>query len=148
MYIILLNKRRFDQISFSGRSGTRWRYGVPKWYENFLLRLAWYTTTIICLETCIFISNSRIKLFTETKGLWRQKRNFEAGGGFSSHRKLFSGDRCRTDAAMGGVISFSSGISPTCTLGVPAKCLLIKQRTKWYSRWWNASNKKGFERRM
>jgi len=33
MYIILLNKLRFDQISFSGRSGTRWQYEVPKWYE-------------------------------------------------------------------------------------------------------------------
>jgi len=34
MYIILLNKRRFDQISCcSGRSGTRWQYEVPKWYE-------------------------------------------------------------------------------------------------------------------
>jgi len=33
MYIILLNKSRFDQIRCSGRSGTRWKYGVPKWYE-------------------------------------------------------------------------------------------------------------------
>jgi len=33
MYIILLNKLRFDQIGCSERSGTRWQYGVPKWYE-------------------------------------------------------------------------------------------------------------------
>jgi len=33
MYIILLNKLRFDQISCSGRSGTRWQYEVSKWYE-------------------------------------------------------------------------------------------------------------------
>jgi len=33
MYISLLNKQRFDQISCSGRSGTRWQYGVSKWYE-------------------------------------------------------------------------------------------------------------------
>jgi len=33
MYIILLNKLRFDQISCSGRSGTCWQYTVPKWYE-------------------------------------------------------------------------------------------------------------------
>jgi len=33
MYIILLNKLRFNQISCSGKSGTRWQYGVPKWYE-------------------------------------------------------------------------------------------------------------------
>jgi len=30
MYIILLNKLRFDQINCFGRSGTHWRYGVPK----------------------------------------------------------------------------------------------------------------------
>jgi len=28
MYIILLNKLRFDQISCSERIGTRWEYGV------------------------------------------------------------------------------------------------------------------------
>jgi len=33
MYIILLNKQRFDQISCSGRSGTRWQYEVSKRYE-------------------------------------------------------------------------------------------------------------------
>jgi len=33
MYIIILNTTRFDQISCSGRSGTRWQYGLPKWYE-------------------------------------------------------------------------------------------------------------------
>jgi len=33
MYIYLLNKVRLDQISCSGRSGTRWQYGEPKWYE-------------------------------------------------------------------------------------------------------------------
>jgi len=33
MYIILLNKLRFDQISFCGRRGTSWQYGVPKWHE-------------------------------------------------------------------------------------------------------------------
>jgi len=33
MYVVLLNKLRFDQISCSWRSGTRWQYGVPKWYE-------------------------------------------------------------------------------------------------------------------
>jgi len=33
MYIILLNKLRFDQNSCFGRSGKRWQYGVPKWYE-------------------------------------------------------------------------------------------------------------------
>jgi len=33
MYIILLNKLRFDQISCSGRSGTHWQYEVSKWYE-------------------------------------------------------------------------------------------------------------------
>jgi len=33
MHIILLNKLRFDQISWSGRSGTRWQYTVPKWNE-------------------------------------------------------------------------------------------------------------------
>jgi len=33
MYIILLNKLRFDQISCSGKSNTHWRYEVPKWYE-------------------------------------------------------------------------------------------------------------------
>jgi len=33
MYIILLNKLRLGQISCSGRSGTRWQYGVPKWYK-------------------------------------------------------------------------------------------------------------------
>jgi len=32
MYIILLKKLSFDQIS-SGRNSTRWQYGVPKWYE-------------------------------------------------------------------------------------------------------------------
>jgi len=31
--IIHLSKLRFDQISCSGRSGTRWQYGVPEWYE-------------------------------------------------------------------------------------------------------------------
>jgi len=30
MYIILLNEPRFDQISCSGRSGTRWHTGCPK----------------------------------------------------------------------------------------------------------------------
>jgi len=30
MYIILLNKLRFDQIGCSGRSGTLSEYGVPK----------------------------------------------------------------------------------------------------------------------
>jgi len=34
MDIILLNKQRFDQISCSGRSGTGWQYGMPKWYKN------------------------------------------------------------------------------------------------------------------
>ena len=29
----LLNKLKFDKISFSGRRGTRWQYGVPKWYD-------------------------------------------------------------------------------------------------------------------
>jgi len=33
MYIIPLNKLRFDQISCSGRSGTRWQYGVSELYE-------------------------------------------------------------------------------------------------------------------
>jgi len=33
MYIILQNELRIDQISCSGRSGTRWQYGVTKWYE-------------------------------------------------------------------------------------------------------------------
>jgi len=33
MYVILVNKQRFDQICYPGRSGTRWQYGVPKWYE-------------------------------------------------------------------------------------------------------------------
>jgi len=33
MYIMLLTKLRFDQISCSGRSGTRWQYEVSKWYE-------------------------------------------------------------------------------------------------------------------
>jgi len=33
MYTFLLNKLRFNQISCSGSSGTRWQYGVPKWYE-------------------------------------------------------------------------------------------------------------------
>jgi len=33
MYVILLNKLKFDQINYSGRSGMRWQYGVPKWYE-------------------------------------------------------------------------------------------------------------------
>jgi len=33
MHIILLNILRLDQISCSGRSGTRWQYGLPKWYE-------------------------------------------------------------------------------------------------------------------
>jgi len=33
MLIILLNKLRVDQISCSRRSGTRWQYGVLKWYE-------------------------------------------------------------------------------------------------------------------
>jgi len=33
MYIILLNKLRFDQTSCSGKSNTHWRYEVPKWYE-------------------------------------------------------------------------------------------------------------------
>ena len=33
MYVILLKKLRLDQISCSGRSGTRSQYGVPKWYE-------------------------------------------------------------------------------------------------------------------
>jgi len=33
MHAILLNQLRFDQISCSGRSGTRWQYGVLKWYE-------------------------------------------------------------------------------------------------------------------
>jgi len=33
MYIIFLNKLRLDQISCSGRNGTRWQYGVPKWHE-------------------------------------------------------------------------------------------------------------------
>jgi len=33
MYIILLKKLRFDQISCPGRSGTRWQCGVPKWYD-------------------------------------------------------------------------------------------------------------------
>jgi len=30
---MLLNKQRFDQSSCSGKSGTRWPYRVPKWYE-------------------------------------------------------------------------------------------------------------------
>jgi len=29
MYVVLLNKLRFDQISCSWRRGTRWQYGVP-----------------------------------------------------------------------------------------------------------------------
>jgi len=33
MHIFLLNKLRFDQISCSERSGTRWQYEVPKRYE-------------------------------------------------------------------------------------------------------------------
>jgi len=33
MYIILLNKLRFDQNSCSRRSATRWPYGVLKRYE-------------------------------------------------------------------------------------------------------------------
>jgi len=33
MYIILLNKVRFYQISCSGRSGTLQQYRVSKWYE-------------------------------------------------------------------------------------------------------------------
>jgi len=33
MYVILLNKLRFDQISYSGRSGTRWQYEMSKWYK-------------------------------------------------------------------------------------------------------------------
>jgi len=33
MYIILLNKLRFDQISCSGRSCARWQYTVPEWNE-------------------------------------------------------------------------------------------------------------------
>jgi len=33
MYIILLNKLRCNKISGSGRIGTRWQYGVSKWYE-------------------------------------------------------------------------------------------------------------------
>jgi len=33
VYIILLTKLRLDQISCSGRSGTRWQYEVPEWYE-------------------------------------------------------------------------------------------------------------------
>jgi len=33
MYNILLNELRFDQISCSGRSVTRWQHGVHKWYE-------------------------------------------------------------------------------------------------------------------
>jgi len=33
MYIIVLNKLRFDQISCSGRSGMHWQYGLPTWYE-------------------------------------------------------------------------------------------------------------------
>jgi len=33
MYIILLNKLSFDQMSCSERSGPRWQYRVPKWYE-------------------------------------------------------------------------------------------------------------------
>jgi len=33
MYIILLNKLKFDQISCSVRSGTRWQYEVSRWYE-------------------------------------------------------------------------------------------------------------------
>jgi len=33
MYIIFLNKLRLHQISCSGRGGTHWQYGVPKWYE-------------------------------------------------------------------------------------------------------------------
>jgi len=33
MYVILLSKLRFDQINYSGRSGTCWQFGVPKWYE-------------------------------------------------------------------------------------------------------------------
>jgi len=33
MYVIPLNKLRFDQINYSGRSGTRWQFGVPEWCE-------------------------------------------------------------------------------------------------------------------
>jgi len=33
MYVIFLNKLRFDQINYSARSGTCWQYEVPKWYE-------------------------------------------------------------------------------------------------------------------
>jgi len=31
--IVLMSKLRIDEISCSGRSGTRWQYGVPKWYD-------------------------------------------------------------------------------------------------------------------
>jgi len=57
MYIILLNKLRFDLINYSGRSGTRWQYGVPKWYEIVkrlgtpgLKQLAY--SKFMCLEKC------------------------------------------------------------------------------------------------
>jgi len=53
MYIILLNKLRFDQIGCSGRSDTRWQYGMPKWYEivkrlgapGLQERARWYTSS-------------------------------------------------------------------------------------------------------
>ena len=32
VFVILLSKLRFDQISCSARSGTCWQYKVPKWY--------------------------------------------------------------------------------------------------------------------
>ena len=68
MYIILLNKLWFDQISCSGKSNTHWRYEVPKWYEILeRLRTSGFnakTLVIDVVENWYLINVSRAWLST------------------------------------------------------------------------------------
>jgi len=64
MYVILLNKLRFDQISCSGRSGTRWQYGVLKWYE-ILKRLG--TPAVVMVSHLAFLQQHYIRTLDRVK---------------------------------------------------------------------------------
>jgi len=67
MYIILLNKLRFDQISFSGRSGTRWQYGMPEWYEIVKVGNPCLRGNSGCNKCALLTS---VLLFTQYKTTW------------------------------------------------------------------------------
>jgi len=84
MYFILLNKLRLDQITCSGRSGTRCQHGVPKWYA-IVKRLG--TPAIHQLDCLIFESKTH-----ETSGFAPQSRTKTLNYLHSSEKTLKS--RC------------------------------------------------------